>query len=176
MPPETRRTKFGFVAIGGLSVLCIIAAGIINSISQNRLNNSIETMGRNIKTLAAPANVSNNANVDQILAAAASKLMQQDKDIEHLKSNLNDITHPPDAFYLNDSIVARTAGNVRREGKYITFQLVISGSSGLDFKQTFRYQTFSLKCEPPPIVGQSGSFGVMDTRYPDVRCAVESDN
>jgi hypothetical protein len=83
MPPETKRAKRGFVAVGGLSVLCIVAAGVLNAISQDRLKRTLEIVATNVQKLAAPANVRQDLTVDEILAAAASKLREQDAQIKN---------------------------------------------------------------------------------------------
>jgi hypothetical protein len=88
-PPETRAAKNAFVALGILSVLCIIAAGVLNGVSQNRLENTIETTATNVQKLAETVKVAKNLSVDQILAAAASKLRQQDQEIQQLQSDVN---------------------------------------------------------------------------------------
>src|SRR5438552_18786948 len=68
MPPESRNAKRGFVVVCALSVVCIISAGVINAISQNKLSYTIETMAANVQKLAAPANVQKDSSVDQILS------------------------------------------------------------------------------------------------------------
>lgn len=110
MPPESRRTKAGFVAVGAFSVLCIIGAGINNSISQNRLTQTISVMADNVQKLAAPANVQKNSSVDEILAAAAAKLLQQDRQIERLEKETGPITHPEDGLYIKDVLIGIAQG------------------------------------------------------------------
>lgn len=91
MPPETSRAKRGFVTLGGFSVICIIAAGILNAISQNRLNGTIVAMASDVRKLAEPAKVDQNLSVEQILAAAASKLLEQQKTIDRLGADLDTV-------------------------------------------------------------------------------------
>ncbi len=172
MPPETSATRRGFVAVGGLSVICIVAAGILNAASQNSLKRTIEMVSANIQKLAAPANVRRDLSVDDILAAAASKLRQQDVQIQQLQSQIKDIKHPKDALYLGDKIVAKTLGTVRQVNSDIVFQLVVAAGNGLDFSQDFHYQNLTLKCRSSGITGSTGSFGVRDTRYPNLQCQI----
>ena len=173
IPPDTRYTKLGFVALGTVSVVCIIGAGIINSTSQSRLTRIIGTMAENVQKLSGPANIRSSANADQILSAAAEKLIQQDAEIQKLTSEMNAITKPADGFYENDVMVGRSVGSTQTKGNIMMFQLVVAGGNGLDFSRVFQYQDHSIKCEPPPVVGQSGSFGVMSTQYPNLRCTIE---
>ena len=114
MPPETPATKRGFVAVGGISVICIIAAGVLNVFSQDRLRDTIETMAGNIQKLAPPANVQKNLSIDEILAAAASKLRDQNAQIQKLQSEVKGIMQPADALYLNKTVAAGRLG--RRRG------------------------------------------------------------
>jgi hypothetical protein len=173
MPPETRAAKRGFVALGGVSVACIILAGALNAVSQDNLNRAIRDMSQNVQKLAEPANVRKDLSVDDILAAAASKLREQDVEIKTLQSQVGGITHPPDALYMNNAMVARTLGSVRRTDANVVFQLVVAGQDGLDFSKEFQYQTLTLKCDPPGLIASNGSFGVMDTRYPDLKCDIK---
>ena len=100
-----------------MSVICIIAAGILNAASQDSLKLTLEMLSQNVQKLAEPANVRKDLSVDDILAAAASKLREQDAQIKTLQSEVNTITHPPNAFYLNNSIVATALGAVQRTDK-----------------------------------------------------------
>jgi hypothetical protein len=172
MPPESRGAKRGFVVVGGLSVICIVAAGIVNALSQTQLNQTISTMADDVRKLAAPAKVEQNASVDQILGAAAAKLIQQDEEIKKLTADVKGITKPADGLYLNGTMVGRALGEVQQTVDGVTFQLVVSGSDGLDFSQILEYQSLRLKCEAPGVIGQTGSFGVMDTRYPSLHCTI----
>ncbi len=172
MPPETPATKRGFVAVGGISVICIIAAGVLNVFSQDRLRDTIETMAGNIQKLAPPANVQKNLSIDEILAAAASKLRDQNAQIQKLQSEVKGIMQPADALYLNKTVAARTLGTAQRTDTTVTFQLVVAGQNGLDFAKEFQYQGLTLKCQPPGEVATLGSFGVTETRYPSLKCEI----
>lgn len=172
MAPETKWARRGFVALGALSVICIIGAGLLNSISQSRLTTTINKMAANVRKLAEPANARRDASVDQILLAATSKLIQQDKEIQHLQRSVHSITHPANAIYLGNSIVAQAEGNVRKDGNTLTFQLIVARGTGLDFGQEFTFQKFKIKCARPGMVGQQGTFGVMVTRYPNTKCTI----
>jgi hypothetical protein len=173
MPPETAATKRGFVAVGAVSAICIVVAGILNAATQDSLKRVIETMSENVQKLAEPANVRKNLSVYEILAAAASKLRDQDVEIQKLQSEVKGITHPNDAFYLNNVIVARTLGTTQQTDTDVIFQLIIAGQDGLDFDKEFQYQSLTLKCRPPGVYGGSGSFGVMEMRYPGVKCEIK---
>lgn len=171
-PLETPAAKRGFVALGGVSVVCIIAAGILNASTQDNLRQTLETVSSDIRKLAEPANVRKDLNVDQILAAAASKLRDQDAQIKKLQSEVTGITRPADALYLENEIVARTLGDVQKTDTNVIFQLVVAGQNGLDFGREFQYQNLRLKCQPPGTISNMGSFGVMDTRYPGLNCKI----
>ena len=173
MPPETVAAKRSFVAVGAVSVICIIAAGILNAVSQDSLKEAIQKMSENVQKLAGPANVQMNLSVDEILAAAASKLREQDTKIQTLQSEVKGITHPKDAFYLDNVIVARTMGSVQQTDTNIIFQMIVAGQNGLDFTKNFQYQNLTLKCEHPGIMSGVGSFGITDTRYPGVMCEIK---
>jgi hypothetical protein len=79
MPPDTWQTRTGFVFVGIIAVGALITAATLNSRSQEQLITTITTMAENVGKLAAPANVDpKSATTDQILSAAAAKLLQQD--------------------------------------------------------------------------------------------------
>jgi uncharacterized protein YoxC len=172
VPPDTPATRRGFVAVGGISVLCIIAAGVLNARTQDKLQRTIETVSVNVQKLAEPANVRKDLSVDDILAAAASKLREQDAQIKKLESEVKGITHPTDALYLDNTIIARTVGAVQQTDTNVIFALVVAGQNGLDFTKEYDYQGLKLKCQQPGTFGSMGSFGVMDTRYPRVNCEI----
>lgn len=172
MPPENKAAKRLFVAIGAVSVFCIVVAGILNSISESNLSRTIQSMARNVQALSRTANVGAGASVDQVLSDAATKLIHQDKQIKTLQLQLHGLVHPANALYVGRTIVAKTFGTVSKLNGSITFQLAIAGGSGLDFSQTMEYRGFVMRCSPPGIVGKLGSFGVMDTRYPDLHCSI----
>jgi hypothetical protein len=172
MPPETPAAKRKFVALGALSVICIVAAGALNAVTQDSLKRTLETVSVNIQKLAEPANVRKDLSVDEILAAAASKLRDQDAQIQKLQSEVKEITHPTDALYQDNVIVARTLGGVQKTQTNIIFQLVVASQNGLDFNKDFEYQDLRLKCQTPSIVGSNGSFGVTDKRYPGLKCEI----
>jgi hypothetical protein len=85
-PPDSQATKRGFVALGGLGVVCIVAAGILNSFSQDRLSGTIAKMATDVAKLAAPASVDPKLTPDQILSAAAAKLIEQQDRITKLEA------------------------------------------------------------------------------------------
>lgn len=160
-------TVIGIVGIGALVIATFLASS-----TQRRYVDAFNRLADNVQRLAGPANAQKDSNVDQILAAAASKLMQQDAEIQQLKSSVNAINHPADGLYLGNAMVGKSLGAVEVSDGYITFQLVIADGNGLNFAQIFRYQDKNLKCQMPAMVGQMGSFGVMQTRYPNLRCAI----
>ena len=172
MPPETKTAKRGFVALGSLSVVCIFVAGLLNLQSQNRLYNAIDGIADNVRRLAGPANVRESASVDQILAAAATKLNNQDVEIKNLQRSVTKIIKPPNGFYSGDTELAHSEGGFTGDGNTMLFRLVVAGPDGLDFNKTYRYQNLDLQCSKPPVFGQSGSFGVMQTSYPNLECHV----
>ena len=175
MPPDTRQTKIGFVLIGAASVLFIIVAGAINMISQNRLSEAIRSLTDDVHKLAYSTNAAPDASVDQILAAAATKLIHQDKEIQDLRSKLDPITHPENGIYLNGSLVGIAEGERRFEPNKIEFQRVTTGAKGLDFSKIYQYRELKLKCEPPGIVGTNGRMGITDqTIYGGLLCMAES--
>jgi hypothetical protein len=85
MPPESRAAKRVFVTVGGISVVCIILSGVINVISQNKLTHTLDAIDSNVQKLAGPANVQENSSVDEILSAAAAKIIEQQKQIDEIR-------------------------------------------------------------------------------------------
>ena len=67
-------------------------------------------------------------------------------------------------------MVGISQGSVAPCASSIMFQLIVAGADGLDFDQTFTCQDVRIKCERPGTFGQEGSFGVINTKYPNVQC------
>ena len=172
MPPETTWAKRGFVALGILGAICIIFSAILNSNSQEELKGTITKMAGDVAKLATPAKVDPTLTPDQILGAAAAKLIEQNREIEKLKSDVKDLTYPANGFYDGDTMVAVAQGRAALSGDQVVFQLVVARDRGLDFSKVFRFQNKDLKCDKPGTFGQSGTFGVMTTQYPDLHCTV----
>jgi hypothetical protein len=72
---------------------------------------------------AEPANIPRDFSVVDNLAVAASRLREQDAQIKTLQSEVNTITHPPNAFYVDTAIVATALGSVQRTDKTLRVQL-----------------------------------------------------
>jgi hypothetical protein len=171
MPPETARAKRGFVAVGGLSVICIIGAGLLNGVSQDRLRTTISAMADDVKKLAGPANIKNDATVDQVLAAAASKLIQQGNEIASLEAELDKIKNPP-GLYDGKTLVGLAQGNIQETSNTVVFQLLVAGPNEIDFSKHYRYDNHEVSCRLPGSYGSTGSFGVMRMQYPGVECNI----
>ena len=171
MPPETASAKRGFVAAGIVSVLCIIGAGLLNAVSQDKLRTTIDSMAENVKKLAGPANVKSDADTDQVLAAAASKLIQQGTEIATLEAELNKIKNPP-RLYDGNTLVGLARGNIQEVGKTVTSQLIVDGQNGIDFSKELRYGTHRVSCRVPGSYGSVGSFGVTQMQYPGLQCDI----
>lgn len=92
VPPKNPATRSSFVFVGAVGVLCIIAAGVLNSRSQESLNGTIKKMADDVGKLADLAQVNPNQSTDHILAAAASKLISQQGQINHLTADLERVT------------------------------------------------------------------------------------
>ena len=180
VPPDSPWTKRGFVAVGVLGAACVVVAGFLNSSSQDRfiaaqdtLTGTINKMAENVAKLAGPASADPGLSPDQILAAAAAKLIQQDKEIARLKKDIDPIAHPTNGLYVGDSLVGLAQGESWQNKSEVVFQRVISGGSGLDFSQVFRYGNHELKCANPSVASQTGGMGVTDQMaYGQVRCEV----
>ena len=114
---------------------------ILNAISQDHLKRTLETVASNVQKLAERANVSKDLSIDEILAAAASKIHDQGVQIQELQSDVKGIKRPTDGLYLDNTLVARTLGVVQETDAGVTFQLVVAGQSGLDFSR----ENFSTK-------------------------------
>jgi hypothetical protein len=170
MPPEGRNAKRGFVAVGGLSVICIVVAGILNAVSQTELSQTISTMADDVRQLAAPAKVEQNATVDQILSAAAAKLMQQDKELVNAKNRLAALEHPPrddSGLYQGGKLVAHVL-NAAVMDSLVTFGTITDAAS-LDTTQPVEYKKLILRMTGAATA--SGGSGIID-RYGGVSCAV----
>jgi hypothetical protein len=100
---------------------------------------------------AEPANIRRDLSVVDNLAVAASRLLEQDAQIKTLQSEVNTITHPPNAFYVDTAIVATALGSVQRTDKTLRVQLWL------------RVKTVGFYYEPPGVIGSSGSFGCQGT-------------
>jgi hypothetical protein len=174
VPPETKKAKVGFVVVGGISVACIISVGILNAISQNRLNSTIQNVAENVQKLAGPAKVTaDHLSVDQILSAAAEKLIEQDKKLKTLNEDLQKRIQPANGIYIDDKLVGQSMGQVIRNGGHLTFQAIFAGGDGIDFSKPMEYQRLKLRCQPSWMSGSLGGLGVTtEWRYPNVECDI----
>ena len=172
MRSDSRGHRLWHTVIGIAGMAALVVATVLNSSMQTQYADALNRLATSVQKLAGPAKAEANSTVDQILAAAASKLIQQDKEIRRLNDNVNAIQHPADGLYFGDAMVGRVMGNISKNGNHIVFQLVVAGSVGLDFSRTLTFQNLSIKCKRPSLIGESGSFGVMQMRYPNVHCEI----
>jgi hypothetical protein len=84
-PPSNLEQKVAFVFVGGVGILALIGSTILNASSQNDLLQQVSGLRTDIQGLAKLSEVSPNAGTDQILAAAAAKLIEQDRKIRELQ-------------------------------------------------------------------------------------------
>jgi hypothetical protein len=176
MRSDSATHRLWHTAIGVVGMITLVVATVLSASTQQRYINAFNNLADSVHKLATPASVKESANVDQILAAAASKLTQQDKEIQGLKTSMAAITHPRDGIYIRDTMVARAQGNIQRDGDTLVFQLIIAGPQGLDFNTPLDFQTFKIKCSQPDQWGQSGSYGVLVSRYPNTKCLIIGQN
>ena len=111
------------------------------------------------------------ATPEQVLAAAASKLIQQDTEIATLQADLDKIKNPP-GLYDGKTLVGLARGNIKEMGRTVTFQLIVGGENGIDFSKELRYGNHRVSCRVPGPYGSIGSFGVSQMQYPDVQCDI----
>ena len=172
MRSDSRGHKIWHTLIGIAGICALITSSVLNGQTQKEYAKSFDRLAVNIQKLAEPAQAENGSSVDQILAAAASKLIKQDTEIKHLKSDVQSVTHPSNGFYRGDAMVAIAQGNAAVSGNQITFQLVVAGGDGLDFNQVYTFRNADLKCERPSTYGETGNFGVLKTQYPRLQCTI----
>ena len=84
-PPSSLEQKVAFAFIGGIGVLALIGSNILSVSSQNDMLKQVSGLRTDIQRLANLSEVSPNAGTDQILAAAAAKLIDQDRKIRELQ-------------------------------------------------------------------------------------------
>jgi hypothetical protein len=109
------------------------------------------------------------ASPEQVLAAAASKLIEQGREIGQLQGELDKIQNPP-GLYDGKVLVGLAKGNIQENASTITFQLIVSGPDGIDFSKKFRYAEHNVSCRVPGPYGSIGSSNVMQMQYPNVQC------
>jgi hypothetical protein len=148
MPPDTPRAKKGFVAVGAVSVFCIISAGIINAVSQNKLENTLATVVSKIQNLAEVADVQKDTSTDRILSAAASKLQEQNKELEDARLRIAALERPhldPSKLYQNKIPVADVGTISSQSGSAINFDKITTIGQ-MDINQTFEFRDWRLRC------------------------------
>ena len=83
--PSSFEGKVFFVFIGVVGVAALVASTILNSRSQDQMGRQVLGLRTDIQGLAKLAEADPNANPNQILAATAAKLIEQDKRIRQLE-------------------------------------------------------------------------------------------
>lgn len=172
MRSDSYRHKFWHTIIGFIGIAAIVCSGFLTASTQRAYSDAFNKLSSSVQVLADAAQTDRSLSVDQVLGAAAAKLIQQDKEIGQLNRDMHGVTHPLNGLYIRDMMVAAAEGNATLSGNLITFQLVVTGQDGLDFDQTYRFQDADLKCQKPGTYGQVGTFGVMRMQYPGMVCTI----
>ena len=171
MQSDRSAHKLGHTIVGIVGIFFLIASSVFSSLSQQRSVDAFNNLADSIHRLATPANIKENSDVDQILAAAAAKLIKQDQEIHTLNDKLRDIIHPQNGLYVKDTLVGLTEGFLRISDNEMLFPKIMSGKTGIDFGQVLKFSDFWLRCDPPNISTSFGGLAVNSgTSYGQVHC------
>src|ERR1700722_20412764 len=88
MRSNSRTHLFWHTAIGVVGLVAVIAGTLLNSSTQKQYVDAFNHLSDKIGALAAPAETDPKQSTDQILAAAAAKLIDQQKQIGQLNSDV----------------------------------------------------------------------------------------
>lgn len=115
----------------------------------------------------------NNPTPDEILAAAASKLQQQNHEIDDARLRIAALEHPPhdpSMLYQGGMPIASTGVVTTNNQKQISFNIITS-SREVDFTKTFEFQYWRVKCAGTP--DGMMTYGAMRSiNYVNVICEV----
>jgi hypothetical protein len=120
---------------------------------------------------------SHNLTPDEVLAAAAAKIMQQGQELDSAQNRLDSLEHPPrnpKGFYEDNALVGIAPTPPRNISRTEIAFDVVTQAQDLDFDKQIEYGDLVLFCKNPGSFGGSSPGGgiMTETHYPNVHCNV----